>query len=79
MDGLRCTRDRVSEILVRMMRREADFVFRAHGTRSYSLYAEDRSADMLKTMVTEKKLNLHHHDDGAVSAWVFFDITEVTR
>lgn len=79
MDTMRCTRDKVSEILVRMIRRDADFTFRSHGPRSYSLYCENRSVDTLRTMIPKMSSTIHHHEDGAVSALIFFDITEVTR
>lgn len=77
MDGLRYSRDRVSEILVRLIRKQADFVFRSHGKRSFSIYAEDRSAEAVRLMVPEAKI--HRHKDGTPAVWVFFDITEVTR
>jgi hypothetical protein len=77
MDGLTCSRDRVSEILVRLIRRQADFVFRSHGKRSFSLYAEDRSAETVRLMVPEAKV--FRHKDGTNSIWVLFNLTEVTK
>jgi hypothetical protein len=72
MDGLNCSRDRVSEILVRLIRREADFVFRAHSGHTFSLYAEDSAAEMVRTMVPTA--SLFRHEDGTNSVWIMFHV-----
>jgi hypothetical protein len=60
-----------------MIRRQADFVFRSHGKRTFSLYAEDRSAETLRVMLPETQL--FKHEDGTRSVWVLLNITEVTQ